>query len=148
MKRTLLILSAMWMAGTAYSQGKWDRKFEQLGTELPSPNSYRTASGAPGKDYWQQRADYNMEVELDDQNQKISGKETIIYFNNSPDQLTYYPVLLSRLLPYKNVYCQILWLFGHSPGLPQPPLICEPQHQCDIVPPVDNRSNLQGNLRF
>ncbi len=92
----------MWMAGTAYSQSKWDRKFEQLGTELPSPNSYRTASGAPGKDYWQQRADYDMEVELDDQNQKITGKETIIYFNNSPDQLTYLWVQLDQNMRAKD----------------------------------------------
>ncbi len=97
MKRTLaLIISAMWIAVTGYSQGKWDRKFEQLGTDLPSPNTYRTASGTPGKDYWQQQADYEMEVELDDQKQRITGKETITYFNNSPDQLTYLWVQLDQ----------------------------------------------------
>lgn len=64
-------------------------KFEQLGTQLPTPNTYRTASGAPGKDYWQQKADYVMEIRLDDNTQSISGKETITYHNQSPDQLTY-----------------------------------------------------------
>lgn len=64
-------------------------KFAQLGTLLPTPNSYRTASGAPGYNYWQQRADYDIKVRLDDENQRISGDEVITYFNNSPDPLTY-----------------------------------------------------------
>lgn len=103
MKRTFaLIISAMWIAVTGYSQGKWDRKFEQLGTDLPSPNTYRTASGSPGKDYWQQQADYDMEVELDDQNQKITGKETITYFNNSPDELRYLWIQLDQNMRAKD----------------------------------------------
>lgn len=64
-------------------------KFEQLGTILPTPNEYRTASGAPGPKYWQQRADYDIKCELDEKNLKLSGSETITYFNNSPDILTY-----------------------------------------------------------
>jgi hypothetical protein len=64
-------------------------KFEQLGTILPSPNEYRSASGAPGPAYWQQRADYNITCELDEQNLRLTGSETITYFNNSPDQLRY-----------------------------------------------------------
>ena len=64
-------------------------KFEQLGMILPTPNEYRTASGAPGPKYWQQRADYNIKCELDEKNLKLTGSETITYFNNSPDVLTY-----------------------------------------------------------
>ncbi|NCT94843.1 MAG: M1 family peptidase [Chitinophagaceae bacterium] len=64
-------------------------RFEQLGTILPTPNEYRTASGAPGPRYWQQRADYNIKCELDEANLKLKGSETITYFNNSPDVLTY-----------------------------------------------------------
>ncbi len=64
-------------------------KFEQLGTILPTPNEYRTASGAPGPKYWQQRADYNIKCELDEANLKLKGSETVTYFNNSPDVLTY-----------------------------------------------------------
>jgi hypothetical protein len=64
-------------------------KFEQLGTTLPTPNEYRTASGAPGPKYWQQRADYDIKCELDEKNLKLTGSETITYFNNSPDVLTY-----------------------------------------------------------
>ncbi|NLR61198.1 M1 family metallopeptidase [Chitinophaga polysaccharea] len=64
-------------------------RFEQLGTMLQTPNMYRSASGAPGPKYWQQRADYDIDVQLDDAAQKLTGAETIAYFNNSPDPLTY-----------------------------------------------------------
>jgi hypothetical protein len=64
-------------------------KFEQLGSIMADPNMYRSASGAPGPAYWQQKADYVIHVELDDKNQKIIGSETITYTNNSPDPLSY-----------------------------------------------------------
>ena len=64
-------------------------RFEQLGTILPTPNEYRTASGAPGPRYWQQRCDYDITCELDEPNRRLVGKETLTYFNNSPDVLTY-----------------------------------------------------------
>jgi len=64
-------------------------KFEQLGTILPTPNEYRTASGAPGPKYWQQKADYDISCELDEKNLLLKGSEKITYFNNSPDQLSY-----------------------------------------------------------
>lgn len=64
-------------------------KFEQLSTILPTPNEYRTASGAPGPKYWQQRVDYDIKCELDETNLKLTGWETITYHNNSPDILTY-----------------------------------------------------------
>jgi hypothetical protein len=66
-----------------------DDKFRQLEEILPTPNTYRTGSGSPGHQYWQQRADYSIDVELDDQNQRIVGTETVTYRNNSPDTLTY-----------------------------------------------------------
>src|SRR5688572_14982774 len=64
-------------------------KFEQLGANLPTPNEYRTASGAPGPKYWQQRCDYDIKCELDEKNLKLKGSETVTYFNNSPNVLTY-----------------------------------------------------------
>ncbi|ULQ53653.1 M1 family metallopeptidase [Flavihumibacter fluvii] len=64
-------------------------KFEQLGTSLPTPNEYRTASGAPGPKYWQQRADYDIKCELDEAKLLLTGSETVTYYNNSPDVLTY-----------------------------------------------------------
>ena len=78
------------VATLTYAQQNTDQsKFRQLGTELPTPNTYRTASGAPGESYWQQRVDYDIKVELDDEKQKIKGTEMITYYNNSPHPLTY-----------------------------------------------------------
>jgi hypothetical protein len=65
-------------------------KFEQLGTILPTPNEQRTASGAPGTKYWQQRVDYDIKCELDEASNKLTGSETITYYNNSPDVLSYF----------------------------------------------------------
>lgn len=64
-------------------------KFEQLGTIMPTPNEYRSASGAPGPKYWQQRCDYDIKCVLDEKNLSLSGSETVTYFNNSPTSLTY-----------------------------------------------------------
>src|SRR6218665_2545384 len=64
-------------------------KFEQLGTILPTPNSYRAASGAPGSAYWQQRADYDIDAFLNEKEGILEGTEQITYYNNSPDVLTY-----------------------------------------------------------
>lgn len=64
-------------------------KFEQLGTILPTPNVYRTASGAPGQGYWQNRADYEITAYLDEEKRNLKGSETITYYNNSPDNLDY-----------------------------------------------------------
>ena len=63
--------------------------FNQMYDLLPTPNSYRTATGAPGHEYYQQQADYKIDVTLDDQTQKISGEEIVTFYNNSPDILTY-----------------------------------------------------------
>ena len=71
-------------------------KFRQLGQELPTPNVYRTASGAPGHEYYQQRADYDMSITLDDDTQRIYGEQTITYTNNSPDELRYLWVQLDQ----------------------------------------------------
>ncbi|MEM6724239.1 MAG: M1 family metallopeptidase [Bacteroidota bacterium] len=64
-------------------------KFKQLKEELATPNVYRTASGAPGHAYWQMKADYDMQIELDDATQKIYGTAKVVYHNQSPDVLSY-----------------------------------------------------------
>ncbi|MDP2189018.1 MAG: M1 family metallopeptidase [Sphingobacteriaceae bacterium] len=64
-------------------------KFEQLGTILPDANTYRTASGAPGHQYWQQQADYEIDAQLDEVNLVLNGKERVTYTNHSPDALAY-----------------------------------------------------------
>jgi hypothetical protein len=84
------------------SYGEWKQKFEQLGTMLPTPNTYRTASGAPGIDYWQQRADYKIDVTIDDETQMLYGQEEITYYNNSPDVLRYLWVQLDQNMRANN----------------------------------------------
>jgi hypothetical protein len=88
--------------GRAQNTNSGTDKFAQLETMLPTPNEYRTASGAPGPQYWQQRADYNIKVSLDDQKQAITGSETITYTNLSPDVLTYLWVQLDQNILAKN----------------------------------------------
>ncbi len=83
---TFCQLQAQRPAGGNYNA---NTKFEQLGTELPTPNTFRTASGAPGKDYFQNKADYDIKVELDDNKQRIIGSEVVTYTNYSPDELNY-----------------------------------------------------------
>ncbi|MBL8630073.1 MAG: M1 family metallopeptidase [Rhodospirillaceae bacterium] len=67
----------------------WQDKFRQLDEVWPTANDYRTASGAPGHRYWQQKVDYKIKVKLDDAKQKATATETITYTNNSPDTLKY-----------------------------------------------------------
>jgi hypothetical protein len=92
MMKRFLLLPAMAFALCMNIQAQENtdvNKFRQLGTELPDANNYRTASGAPGHDYWQQQADYDMKITLDDANQRVYGEETVTYTNNSPDELRY-----------------------------------------------------------
>lgn len=110
MKKLLLTLTLSVLALAA--QAQWannpenvnKNRFRQLEQELPTPGPYRTASGAPGSQYWQQRADYVIDAELDDTKQHITGKETITYTNNSPDVLSYLWLQLdqNKLLPNSN----------------------------------------------
>jgi hypothetical protein len=77
-------------------------KFRQLNEKLPTPNVYRTASGMPGHQYYQQQADYDIDLELDDEKQRIYGEETITYYNNSPDPLPYLWVQLDQNVRAKD----------------------------------------------
>ncbi|MCQ9640156.1 M1 family metallopeptidase [Chryseobacterium sp. WG14] len=97
MKLKVVILSLSVFAYTGFTAqniqnnpgSNHGNKFEQLGTILPTPNIYRTASGAPGHGYWQNRADYNITAYLDEDKKNLKGSETITYYNNSPDDLDY-----------------------------------------------------------
>ena len=71
-------------------------KFRQLGQDIPTPNVFRNAAGAPGPAYWQQRADYVIDVALDEDTKRLTGSETIAYTNNSPDPLDYLWVQLDQ----------------------------------------------------
>ncbi len=79
-----------------------ENKFRQLGQELPTPNTYRNGAGAPGHDYWQQKADYEMEIELDDEAQVIRGSQKVTYYNNSPDPLNYIWIQMDQNMRAKD----------------------------------------------
>ena len=96
MKKPLIVLSLVLGWATVFAQNTNTNKFRQLGQELPTPNVYRTASGAPGHLYWQQKVDYSMDIHLDDDKQIVRGVETITYYNNSPDALEYLWVQLDQ----------------------------------------------------
>ncbi len=89
-------------------------KFRQLEELLPTPNEQRTASGAPGHGYWQQRADYSIDVELDDTKQTITGRETVTYANNSPDPLTYLWLQLDANLHAKHSDTELTATIGRG----------------------------------
>ena len=80
----------------SYQNATDQNKFRQLDQDLPTPNVYRTASGAPGHLYWQNTADYTMDIRLDDENQRVYGTEEITYNNASPDVLEYLWVQLDQ----------------------------------------------------
>ncbi|APG64772.1 aminopeptidase [Tenacibaculum todarodis] len=109
-KITLLLLSVFFIGASTFAQEKKitkqghtnQNKFKQLKQELATPNSQRTASGAPGVNYTQQKVDYVMDIVLDDENQKITGNETILYHNNSKDELTYLWVQLDQNMRAKD----------------------------------------------
>jgi len=121
MKRILVSLVALASLGLS-AQNVNTSKFRQLGQELPTPNVYRTASGAPGHEYYQQQADYNMSITLDDETQRIYGEETITYTNNSPDELRYLWVQLDQNMRAQNSMTQQIQtggIFNDRRGTPQ-----------------------------
>ena len=83
-------------------QDIFDEKFEQIDGKLPTPNSYRTGAGAPGPAYWQQRADYEIAVVLNDEDQSITGNEIITYYNNSPSTLNFLWIQLDQNIRAKD----------------------------------------------
>ena len=94
----LTIFSVLSLSAQSTNQSK----FKQLYDVLATPNSYRTASGAPGHRYYQNNAHYVMNITLNDQEQKITGSESITYVNNSPDQLDYLWIQLDQNVRAKN----------------------------------------------
>jgi hypothetical protein len=96
MKKISILLTMLPLIGFSQS------KFAQLDMELPTPNTYRTAAGAPGLNYYQQKADYKIQITIDDETQKLMGEETITYTNNSPDKLEYLWLQLDQNLFAEN----------------------------------------------
>jgi hypothetical protein len=95
---TASLLCALSVHADAIRQTKGDHydAFRQLDVDLPTPNVYRTASGAPGDRYWQQKVDYKIKVDLDETARRINASETVRYTNNSPDTLRYLWVQLDQ----------------------------------------------------
>ena len=89
MRLFYLVCVGFVMAGASGAGAQLADPFRQLDDRWATPNTYRTASGAPGHAYWQQRADYLVSASLDEKTHTLSGKETITYTNNSPNALTY-----------------------------------------------------------
>ena len=90
MFKNLSLVTLFFLVSTAIAQENTNtNKFKQLKEEFATPNVYRNAAGAPGPNYYQQKADYKISVAIDDEKQIVSGEETITYTNNSPDPLTY-----------------------------------------------------------
>jgi hypothetical protein len=78
-------------------QGHTDQnKFRQMKDVLATPNETRTAAGAPGYQYTQQKVDYVMNIRLDEDKSQLFGDEKITYHNNSKDHLEYLWVQLDQ----------------------------------------------------
>ncbi|SDH06314.1 M1 family metallopeptidase [Winogradskyella thalassocola] len=91
-------------------------KFKQLYEEFSTPNVFRTGSGAPGPGYYQQQADYKMDIEIDDVNAKLFGDETITYTNNSPDELKYLWVQLDQNMRARDSKTPLIGSSSISPA--------------------------------
>lgn len=95
---------------------KNENRFKQMYEEFSTPNVFRTASGAPGPQYYQQQADYVMDIVLDDKNTRLSGYETITYTNNSPDELEYLWVQLDQNVRSKDSKTPLIEGSGAAPA--------------------------------
>jgi hypothetical protein len=103
MRCSVMVLLVLLTYSVSFAQDDFKgKKFEQMGTMLPTPNSYRAASGAPGHEYWQQKADYLMEIEVNDEDQTLHGYEEITYTNNAPEPLTYFWLQLDQNMRSKD----------------------------------------------
>ncbi|SFZ93785.1 Peptidase family M1 [Flaviramulus basaltis] len=110
-KLTYFILSIVFVSTSVFAQkqeqtkpqGHTDQnKFKQMKDVLATPNESRTASGAPGHAYTQQKVDYVMNIRLDENKSQLFGDEKITYHNNSKDYLEYLWVQLDQNMRAKN----------------------------------------------
>ena len=104
--RLLSIAMALIICSSAIAQ----KKFAQIEELIPTPNEYRNAAGAPGYNYYQQQADYKMNISIDDKTQILKGDETITYTNNSPDELSYLWLQLDQNLFSKTSDSKLIYV--------------------------------------
>lgn len=106
MKIVLTLILSVFIA-TSFAQSNQStttntNKFRQMYDLMATPNMYRTASGAPGPEYYQQQADYKIDVILDDEKARIYGVETITYHNNARESLDYLWIQLDQNINAKD----------------------------------------------
>ncbi len=101
--------------GIEQTKGSYEDKFRQLDEVLPTPNTYRNASGAPGHEYWQQQVDYKITAELDEARRRITARATVRYTNNSPDSLPWLWMQLDQNIFRTDSMAEMTDAFG-GPG--------------------------------
>ncbi len=116
--RFAILLVALFLAVPAHAQGieqtkgDYEDKFRQLDEVLPTPNTYRNASGAPGHEYWQQKVDYKIIADLDEAKRRISARATVRYTNNSPDALPWLWMQLDQNIFKRDSMAELTDAFG------------------------------------
>lgn len=125
--KSLFLVTLFLVVGISFAQEKEtkerkpghknENRFKQLYEEFSTPNTYRSASGAPGPDYYQQQADYVMDIRLDDENARLYGVETITYTNNSPDYLEYLWVQLDQNVRARDSKSPLIEPSGANPAM-------------------------------
>jgi hypothetical protein len=119
--RLLLFVAALLVSAPAAAQGvqqtkgSFEDKFRQLDEVLPTPNTYRNASGAPGHQYWQQKVDYKIAATLDETKRRLTARETVRYTNNSPDSLPWLWMQLDQNIFKRDSMAELTDAFG-GPG--------------------------------
>jgi hypothetical protein len=122
LRRFVLLVAALFaVAAPAHAQGvqqtkgAFEDKFRQLDEVLPTPNTYRNASGAPGHQYWQQKVDYKITASLDETKRRLTARATVRYTNNSPDALPWLWMQLDQNIFKKDSMAELTDVFG-GPG--------------------------------
>jgi len=101
--------------GVQQTKGSYEDKFRQLDEVLPTPNSTRNASGAPGHEYWQQKVDYTITATLDEAKRRLTARATVRYTNNSPDSLPWLWMQLDQNIFRTDSMAELTDVFG-GPG--------------------------------
>ncbi|MFN3989468.1 MAG: M1 family metallopeptidase [Erythrobacter sp.] len=116
--RLVVLILALVAASPAFAQGiqqtkgSFEDKFRQLDEVLPTPNTYRNASGAPGHQYWQQKVDYKITATLDEPKRRLTGRATVRYTNNSPDTLPWLWMQLDQNIFRRDSMAELTDAFG------------------------------------
>ncbi|MCC5931699.1 MAG: M1 family metallopeptidase [Cyclobacteriaceae bacterium] len=141
-----VLICLLLMGLDALAQNNFERrKFEQLETLLPTPNTYRSADGSPGPHYWQQKADYLIHVELNDDDQSIRGYEEITYHNISPSRLNYLWLQLDQNMMHEGSDTYSTSTNTLSRGLSSRELINIVGHNDDLGYRIIEVKDKQGN---